>query len=266
MPYCIVKICKPSNTFYPNIFSAILIYTASCRMERIVIRNIKLPISTMNTCAEPYFVIFDKRKNLLIRNCVDIPNNQKILLICNELSNILSKQAKRRICHNNIGLFQIRNTFLAAEVPVTFQLFNASFFGFQKSVNIFIGYTTSICHRHFPDVHNIAIPSYNRLIFIIEQRKLLPDHRRSAIGGTDQPLQAEIVKISQEEFTEITFKRVIAVAKNGFPSKVLLIMVQFVLYILILRIELVFFASLALCRFSFFAICISSVAIYGRFL
>ena len=53
MPYCVVEIGKPPNTFHANKLSPISVNTASSCMKRVVIGNIELPIATVNACAKP---------------------------------------------------------------------------------------------------------------------------------------------------------------------------------------------------------------------
>ena len=75
MAHCIIKVCKPANAFYTNIFSTVFIYTTARSMERIISRNIEHPISAMNTCAEPQFIIFNQWKNFFIGDGVNITYN-----------------------------------------------------------------------------------------------------------------------------------------------------------------------------------------------
>ena len=112
MAFGVIKIGKPSDALYSNIFPAISIYAASCRPKRIIIWNMKLSVSTMNTCAKPQTIILNERKYLFVCNCVHIGDNQEFLIVFYQLRYILPEQRERRICHHNVRLFEILDTFL----------------------------------------------------------------------------------------------------------------------------------------------------------
>ena len=47
MALSMIEIGKPADTFYPNILSAIIIYTASSRTKRVIVGDIKLSVPAM---------------------------------------------------------------------------------------------------------------------------------------------------------------------------------------------------------------------------
>ena len=116
MPRRVIKISKPTDALYANVFPPILIHPAPRRTEWVIVRNIEFPITAVNTRPKPQFIVFDKGKNLFIGNRIHISDNQKIFLIRHKLGNIFAKQAKWWIGDYDVGLFKIGYTFFTAEI------------------------------------------------------------------------------------------------------------------------------------------------------
>lgn len=55
--------CSDLNS---NKFSSGFIYSIACRLQRIIIRNTKFSVTTMNTYSEPHLIFFDQREHLFI--------------------------------------------------------------------------------------------------------------------------------------------------------------------------------------------------------
>ena len=106
MPFIMVKISKPTNTFYSNIVSAITIYPTIRCIQRIIIGDIKLSIPTCYAWPQPKVVFDNKWEYFFACNRHYVSYNQKFLPIFHQLSNILSEQRKRRIGYHDIRFFQ----------------------------------------------------------------------------------------------------------------------------------------------------------------
>ena len=63
-------------------------------------------------------VFFNQFENLFVSNGVFVRDDNKLFSIFDQLSNVFSKQRKRRVCHDNIGLLQQFDTFAGTEIPV----------------------------------------------------------------------------------------------------------------------------------------------------
>ena len=121
MSRIIVNICEPTHPLDTDIFSAMGINSTSSSIERITVRYTELPIAAVDRCPQPQSVLHDQRKYFLISDRIDISDDEKIFLICDKLSNKLTKQGKWRIRYNDIGFLQEFQTLRTPKVPITIE-------------------------------------------------------------------------------------------------------------------------------------------------
>ena len=67
--------------------------------------------------AKPQFIGFDERENLLVADGVLVPDNDEFFVVLYELSNVFTKQRKRRVCNDDIGPLQQSYSFMLRKSP-----------------------------------------------------------------------------------------------------------------------------------------------------
>lgn len=75
--------------------------------------------AVVNAPAQPHAAIFYQRENFLVRNGIDVADNDETFAVVHELRNIFSEQAERRVGDNNVSFAQDFNAFVGAEIAVT---------------------------------------------------------------------------------------------------------------------------------------------------
>ena len=121
MSRIIVNICEPTHPLDTDIFPAIIVNPTSRSIERVTVRHTELPIAAVDRRTQPQSVLHDQWKHFLISDRIDISDDEKILLICDKLSNKLTKQGKWRIRYNDIGFLQEFQTLCTSKVPVAIE-------------------------------------------------------------------------------------------------------------------------------------------------
>lgn len=190
---------------------------------------------TRRLTAKPHYVILQKRKNLLIRNCVLITNNHELLLVLHQRRHVLAKQRERRVRHDDVRLIEQRQALLGAEIAVTLKL---SQFVLAKLEQV-----TDILHIHAAVPGRVTHRRDDRLIGLRLAVTVL-GNGRPLITSRNQFLQSETFEVQHEKLEEVALKRVVAVAEHRLIFEVPTIMTEFLLDIRQLCIKLIVLRTL----------------------
>ena len=110
MPLGVVKIGIPRTITKMHKSSIGIIY-ADCISRRSFRRYPKISVIFAKSIPKPNFILLNQRKDFFVCNRVLTPDNQKLLIVFYQLRHIFPEQRKRRICHHNVSLLEICNTF-----------------------------------------------------------------------------------------------------------------------------------------------------------
>ena len=122
-----------------------------------------------------------------IVNSIYIPDNQKLLIILDKLSDIFAEQRKRRIGHHDVRFIQQLHALFAPEISISIKLLDVSSF-----------------------MVAIVYKLYSATVFPVSSRYQL--------------LKAKLVEINLKIPDEVGFPRVVAVAVYYFVLEMLFIM------------------------------------------
>ena len=235
MPRIIINICKPAHPLNADIFSAIIVNPTSRSIERIAVRHTELPIPTVDRCSEPQLILHDEWENFLVGDRIDIPDNQKILPVCNKLGNKFTKQGKRRIRHDDIGFLEKSHAFWTSKISITIKrcecifLIRNQIFHIGKinpPILILISYLrdfylvglTRDLSRRCPRIHKRGKAHLSACIFKV--REFRTTNRRGLIASRDELLQLQRIEIHCKILEKGTFIGIVTIAKNALSLKI----------------------------------------------
>lgn len=118
MPLPVVEVREPPDALDADEPLTFLVHAARRRLQRIVLRHAELAVSAVDARAEPEPVRLDEGEDLLVRERVDVPDDEELLAVLDELGDIFAEERERRVRDDDIGLLQERDALSAAD---TFQ-------------------------------------------------------------------------------------------------------------------------------------------------
>ena len=119
MPLPVVEVREPPDALDADEPLAFLVHAARRRLQRIVVRHAELAVAAVDARAEPEPVGLDEGKYFLVRERVDVSDDEELLAVPDELGDVFAEERERRVRDDDIGLLQERDALRAAEVAVT---------------------------------------------------------------------------------------------------------------------------------------------------
>lgn len=210
-----IKISKPRYTRHPN--HTLSVVACGCH---VLVLGIEMTCATLETIAQPQFVIPDERKYLFVGYGVLVPHYHKLFIILNQLGNILTEEREWWVGNNNVGLFEQLDALGAAEVAIPFERSHLYFARIGHIVAIFVA-IVDLIDRLLAGVHR-------------EQINIL-----ALVAGGDYSFESEVIELQREVLEEVAHSWVIAVAEYCFATKMLFVVDQFTLNVGELSVELI---------------------------
>ena len=237
MTFAKINVRIPTNALDANESTTIGIHTASGSIQWIIVRHVKLTVTRMNAGANPHLVFLQQWKELFVCDCIQIPDNHKLLLGFHQPSDKPTEQRKRRIRNNDIRLIAQRFHFSRTEIAIAFKIA-----GKLNIIRIHTPGTILIMSQREQLSVRIMLIHIKQRRFLLKQRKL-PTPCTFRIRCTNQLFQAKTRKIRREILREVRPLGVIARQQNRLISEhigiELHISVHLSLNVRILRIELI---------------------------
>ena len=133
-----VYIRKPTHAFYSNEFATRLVNPPPGGVQRILLRDFKLTISTVYSRTHPHFICHNQRKRLFICYGIDISYDYKLFIGFRYPGKKLTEKRERRIGDDDVGLISQSRNLCATEIPITIKVFPL------QVVNIYMTVTCDI--------------------------------------------------------------------------------------------------------------------------
>ena len=173
-----------------------LINSAPCCVQRVIIGHIKLAVAAGNTRPKPQFVIAKKRKDFFAGDGIHIPDNQKLLAKIHHLRHVFTKEREGRVGHDDVSLTQQFFALLRTEVA-RFQLRHHILIVLDEDFHVGHVHCAVAVHvRHFCDdqLMGYALLRFLRFLPFGKEREFAALNGRAVVTGTDEFLQPKLVE------------------------------------------------------------------------
>jgi len=97
-----VQICVPAHTFNPDILDSIFIDARTRRVQGVVVWDAELAVAAVDRGAQPELVGLDQRKDLEVRDRLYVTDDQELLLVFDELSDVLLEKGEWWVRDNDV--------------------------------------------------------------------------------------------------------------------------------------------------------------------
>ena len=168
-----------------------------------------------------------EREDLLIGDGIYITDDDKLLLVFDQLSDVFTEEREGRIGDDDICFFEELDTLFTAEVPIPFQRMHES---------------SDIRVRWHADIFSL-VDEVDRLLGRTDREEIWI---LILVAGGDEFLESKQMEVQDEVVEEVTHPRVVAVTEDGLAFEVLFVVFELCLYVFELGVELILLGLLRL--------------------
>ena len=224
MPLRKIKIGEPANTFDLDEPVAVIVNPRSCGFKWVMIGNPERPVTASDARTKPDFPVLYQWEKILVGDGIQIADDQEFLAVFHELRDIWPKLGKRRICNNNVRLFQYLNAFIASKIPVSFQFRHAYVFDIRNAVPV----AEPVILKHDGAFIVVSREQVGTLVLVASRYQFF---------------ETKALKVVREVVKKFADAGIVAVAIDHLAFEVRPVVREFLLYVCQLGIEFVVLAS-----------------------
>ncbi len=172
--------------------------------------------------SKPQFVFLNERENLQVGDRIRVPDDQELLPVLHELSDILLEEGKRRVGDHDVRLHEQLDAVGAAEVAASREACAGVGVLLQEELDIFDpGRAVSVDILHFLDFDGdrLGLWALAITLVVLTECELCAGDRGAVVAGGDELFEAELVEVGGEVLEEVALEWVVAVAVDDLAAE-----------------------------------------------
>lgn len=227
VPAAVVQIGVPADALNANVLDAIFVDAPASGVQRIVVWDAELTVPAVDGDPHPQSVGFDKRKDLLVGERLDVTDDQELLSVLHELSDVFLEEGKGRVGDHDVRLFQKRDALGAAEVApgvlvVAIQRYPGGLVPLEEKLNV--GHVRSavavlVFHTVEGDGERLGLLALAIPLAIFREQGALAGDGGAIVAGGDELFEAELIEVGSEVLEEVALEGVVAVAVDDLAAE-----------------------------------------------